>query len=64
MILISSLGRSWTPRPEVKARTWDLKESGDIEFAADQVLLLHRDSDEVRETELIVAKNRYVKGRY
>jgi len=62
MILISSLGRSLDSRgPKSRPVLGDLKESGDIEFAADQVLLLHRDSDEVRETELIVAKNRYGK---
>jgi replicative DNA helicase len=62
MILISSLGRSLDARgPKSKPVLGDLKESGDIEFAADQVLFLHRESDEASETELIVAKNRYGK---
>ena len=58
MIVISSLSRGIDQKAETaKPMLGDLKESGDIEYAADIVCFIHRPPKE-KNAELIVAKNR------
>jgi replicative DNA helicase len=63
IILIASLSRSIDARGKnAKPLMGDLKESGDIEYAADTILFLHRDEDDQsNRADLIVAKNRHGK---
>jgi replicative DNA helicase len=64
VILVSQLSRMIDHRDKSNQKPVlaDLKESGDIEYASDIVLLLHRpfplQSNEPVDTELIIAKNR------
>lgn len=58
VIVISSLSRAIDQKTEkAKPMLGDLKESGDIEYAADIVCFLHRPPKE-KDAELIIAKNR------
>lgn len=61
IILISQISRLIEQRGKyARPVLSDLKESGDIEAAADSVLFVHRDDDK-KECELILAKQRYGK---
>jgi len=70
LVVISSINRDYSDRSDYKPQIADLRGSGEIEFAADMVILLHRESafrkarpgeDEIEfehHGELIVAKDR------
>ena len=58
MIVVSSLNRGIDQKAEkAKPALGDLKESGDIEYCADEVCFLHREPKQ-ENADLIVAKNR------
>lgn len=61
-ILISSLNRSVNGRSDSKPRLSDLRDSGDIEFVADTILMFHYPEDDlledVRQADVYVMKQR------
>jgi len=73
IVAISSINRDYSKRDDKKPRISDLRESGQIEFDAGTVLLLHREckyrdadygkgenpEEFEKEAELIIAKNRF-----
>ena len=58
VILLSQLNRDSTKRTEARPVMADLKASGDIEQDADVILLLHAESKESVDLEVIIEKNR------
>jgi replicative DNA helicase len=65
VICLAQVGRQVESRPDKRPHMGDLKDSGDIEQEADQVLMLYRDevynddSDRKGEAELLIEKNRH-----
>jgi replicative DNA helicase len=58
VLALSQLNRECESRPDGRPKLADLRESGQIEADADQVLLLHRPKGHEDQLEVIVAKNR------
>ena len=73
VVAMAQVNREGTRHGDGRPRMTDLRESGSIEADADQVILLHRPSEETPEVEVIVDKNRwgpkgmatlYIQGHY
>lgn len=59
VVAMAQVNREGTKHTDGRPRMTDLRESGAIEADADQVILLHRPSEETPEIEVIVDKNRW-----
>ena len=59
VVAASQLNRASESRAERRPTLADLRESGELENAADAVVLLHRESDLPENLLMIVAKNRH-----
>lgn len=59
VMALAQLNRSSTKRDDKRPIMADLRDSGVIEQEADQILLLHRDDDDLAPAEIIVDKNRH-----
>lgn len=59
VLALAQVNRGSTQREDKRPTMSDLRESGGIEAHADNIILLHRDDDEVGEIQFIVAKNRH-----
>jgi len=58
VVALSGINRGPTARASARPTMADLRESGEIENSADQIILLHRDDEKHGEIELAVVKNR------
>jgi len=58
VVALSGINRGPTARASARPTMADLRESGEIENSADQIILLHRDDEKRGEIELAVVKNR------
>lgn len=71
LVVVSSINRDYSDRKDFKPHISDIRESGRVEYVADMILLLHRESifrdakisENIEEFkhkgEIIIAKNRY-----
>ena len=59
IVALAQVNRAAAQTGDGRPRMSDLRESGDIETSADEIVLLHRDGDETAELEMNVVKNRH-----
>lgn len=59
VVALAQLNREVTARADKRPLMSDLRESGQIEADADEILLLHRDDNDLSLMEVLVVKNRF-----
>jgi replicative DNA helicase len=59
IVALAQLNREVTARADKRPLMSDLRESGQIEADADEILLLHRDDNDLSLMEVLVVKNRF-----
>ncbi|MDT4330871.1 replicative DNA helicase [Methylomonas sp. MED-D] len=59
VMALAQLNRESTKRSDKRPNMAELRDSGVIEQEADQILLLHRDDDDLAPAEIIIDKNRH-----